>query len=274
MANLCVDKNKCKADGICVAVCPIQILQMNPHQKLPEFITGGGERCINCGHCLASCPYAALSIGDMKPDSAKIMDHANLPDAGQVEMFLKGRRSVRRYQKKVVSRDVIEQLIDIARYAPSGINRQPVNWAVLEGFDRVHELAGLVVKWAKDMVQARNPMAGSLHFESMIAAWNKGEDRICRNAPSVIIAYGLKDDPMVPQSCTIAATYLELAAFGNGLGACWGGYVNMAINTSDEVRKFVGISSRAMAGAVMMLGYPAYKYVRIPDRKTVRINWK
>jgi len=86
----------------------------------------------------------------------------------------------------------------------------------------------------------------------------------------MIIAYGLYDDPMAGQSCVISATYLELAAFGFGLGACWAGYVNLAVNMSEDVRKFTGISSRAQAGAAMMLGYAKYRYSRIPLRNPLR----
>ena len=115
-------------------------------------------------------------------------------------------------------------------------------------------------------------MAESLRLERLVDSWNRGEDRICRGAPCIVVAYGLKDDPMVPQSCTISGTYLELAAFGLGLGACWAGYVNMAINMSESVRRFVGLSPRAAAGAALMVGYPKYRYNRIPSRDPARIK--
>ncbi|MFA7705985.1 MAG: nitroreductase family protein, partial [Candidatus Omnitrophota bacterium] len=110
--------------------------------------------------------------------------------------------------------------------------------------------------------------------DRLVGAWKNGEDLICRNAPCIVIAQGIKDDPIVPQSCTIAATYLELAAFGCGLGACWAGYVNMAINMSERIRKFTGLSSHATAGAVMMIGHPKYRYSRIPMRNPAKITWK
>jgi nitroreductase len=89
-----------------------------------------------------------------------------------------------------------------------------------------------------------------------------------------VIAYGTKEDPMVPSSCLIAGTYLELAAFGFGLGACWAGYVNMAINMDEDTRKFTGLPARATAGAVMMVGYAKYRYQRIPARNPAKVIWK
>jgi len=117
-------------------------------------------------------------------------------------------------------------------------------------------------------------MAVSLRFDRLVEAWKNNEDRICRGAPCLAIAYGLKDDFLAAQSCLLAGTYLELAAFGMGLGACWAGYVNMAINESPAAKKFAGLSPRAAAGAVMMLGYPKYRYSRIPSRKPVKVLWR
>ncbi len=274
MITIEVDRKTCKGDGRWVEVCPMQILRMNPAQRVPEFVPGGGDLCINCGHCFAFCPPGAIRLSTMSVEQAARLDHAALPKPEQVELLLKGRRSIRVYKDEPVSRESVEKLLDIARYAPSGINRQPVNWAVVLGKDRVHELAGLVSQWMDGLVKAKSPMAESLRLDRLVESWNNGRDRICRNAPGIIIAYGLKDDPMAAQSCVISAAYLELAAFGFGFGACWAGYVVMAINMSEEVRKFAGISSRAQAGAAMMIGYAKYRYSRIPLRNLAQIKWK
>jgi nitroreductase/NAD-dependent dihydropyrimidine dehydrogenase PreA subunit len=273
MITIEVDKKTCKGDGRCVEICPVQILRMND-QRVPEFIPGGEELCINCGHCFAFCPPGSIRLSSMSVEQAARLDHAALPKPEQVELLLKGRRSIRQYKDEPVSKESVEKLLDIARYAPSGINRQPVNWAVVMGKDKVYELAGLVVNWLDGLVKAKSPMAESLRFDRLVESWNKGKDLICRDAPCVIIAYGLKDDPIAAQSCVISGEYLEIAAFGFGFGACWAGYLSMAINMSEETRKFVGISSRASAGAAMMVGYAKYRYPRIPSRNSAQIKWK
>lgn len=269
-----VDKKTCKGDGKCVEICPIHILKMNEKTRLPEFVPGGAEVCINCGHCFAFCPPGAIKISNMDAAKSMRLDHSKLPTAEQVELFLKGRRSVRTYKDEPVAKETVEKLLDIARYAPSGINRQPVNWVVVMGKDKVHALTALTAKWMEGLLAANSPMAEAFSFDRLVGSWKKGEDSICRGAPCVVIAYGIKDDPMVPQSCTIAAEYLELAAFGLGLGACWAGYIQIAVNMSDEVRKFAGLSARASAGAAMMVGHPKYRYARIPSRNPVKVIWK
>ena len=274
MITIEVDKKTCKGDARCVEICPVQILRMNPQQRVPEFIPGGGDLCINCGHCFASCPHGSIKLSSMSVEQAMRLDYAALPKPEQVELLLKGRRSIRLYKDEPISKESVEKLLDISRYAPSGINRQPVNWLVVMGKDKVHELAGSVAHWMDGLIKAKSPVVESLRFDRLVEAWNNGKDLICRDAPCVIIAYGIKDDPIAAQSCVISAEYLELAAFGFGFGACWAGYVTMAINMSEEVRKFVGISSRASAGAAMMIGYAKYRYSRIPSRNPAQIKWK
>jgi nitroreductase len=210
----------------------------------------------------------------MDVKDAMFLDYAKLPNAEQTALLLKSRRSIRNYKDESVTKEAIEKLLDIARYAPTGINRQPVSWITIMGKDKVHALGALIVEWIEELLAVKNQMAISFRFDRLVGAWKKGEDLICRDAPCIVIAQGVKDDPMVPQSCTIAATYLELAAYGLGLGACWAGYVNMAINMSEKVRKFTGLSSHATAGAVMMIGYPKYRYRRIPMRNPAKITWK
>ena len=270
MITIKVDKKTCKHDGRCVEICPINILRMN-EEGVPEFIPGGQDICINCGHCFAFCPPGSIELSTMNPKEAMRLNHSKLPTPEQVELLLKCRRSIRTYKDQPVAKESIEKLLDCSRYAPSGINRQPVNWLVINSKEKVHELSASVINWMEGLLKAGSPLAGSFRFERLVGSWKNGEDMICRKAPCIIIAYGLKDDPMVPQSCTIAVTYLELAVFGFGLGACWAGYVNLAVNMSEEVGKLVGLPARATAGAAMMIGHSKYRYSRIPFRNTPKV---
>ena len=274
MITIKVDKDTCRHDGKCVEICPAKVLRMNELDRVPEFIPGGGDLCINCGHCFAFCPVAAIELSTMNVKDSTRIDYSKLPSAEQVGLLLKGRRSIRTYKDEPVSKETIEKILDIARYAPSGINRQPVNWLVINNKEKVRELGASVINWMEELLKEKSAMAESFRFDRLVESWKNNQDRICRNAPCIVLAYGLKDDSMVPQSCIISATYFELAAFGLGLGACWAGYVNMAVNTSDTIAKLVGLSSRATVGAAMMLGHPKYRYSRIPSRNTAKIIWK
>ncbi len=90
----------------------------------------------------------------------------------------------------------------------------------------------------------------------------------------MVIAYGLKFDPLAPQACTIALTYFELAAAASCLGTCWAGYVQMAINTNPHIQKFLGLSSKTNCFGALLLGYQKYQYQRLPQRNKAHVMWK
>lgn len=58
------------------------------------------------------------------------------------------RRSIRKYQDKEVSMELIEQLIDAARMAPSAKNRQPWKYIVYTG-DGKHRDKDHAKSWKK-----------------------------------------------------------------------------------------------------------------------------
>ena len=51
--------------------------------------------------------------------------------AEDIGYYLQKRRSVRRFTDDAVSKEEILKILDIARYAPSGGNRQPIQWLVV-----------------------------------------------------------------------------------------------------------------------------------------------
>ncbi len=274
MSLFTIDKNKCKGDGKCAMVCPVQIIGMDEKNRIPYPLEGAEDLCINCGHCMAVCAPAALCLKAMEPQDCLALKEGWKLSPEKIELLMKGRRSIRNYKDQAVDLPVIEKLIDIARYAPSGINRQPVSWEVISGKENIRLLSEGVVNWMRAMIKDNSALAASLHFDNIVKTWDGGSDRICREAPHVILAYSVKDDPMGPQACTIALTYFELAALSFGLGACWAGYVSMAVNMSDEVCKLTGLSSRAACHGAMMLGFAKYDYYRVPLRNNPNIKWR
>lgn len=268
-----IDTEECVSCGACVETCPVKIIELDAG-KHPKVVEGKEDHCINCGQCACVCPKGALSLESMPIEKLKELSAGWRLAPEKVEAFLKGRRSIRSYKEDPVEKPVIEKMIDIARYAPSGINRQSVYWAIVHDPKKVQELAALTVEWMKAQVAAKSPLAESLNFEGLAKSYEAGNDPICRKAPHAAIVYGLKEDMLAPAACTIAMAHFEIAALPFGLGACWAGYLQMALNSSTAARKAAGLSSKTTCHGAMLFGYPKYEYNCIPLRNIPRIIWR
>lgn len=273
MELFAVNSQTCNRDGLCAAVCPLGIIDWSPGAA-PTPAVGAEAACIRCGHCVAVCPTDSLSHRDMAVESCPPVRPEWRLSPEQGEHFLRARRSIRVYRDKPVERDALAQLIDVARYAPSGINSQGARWLVLGDRGELRRLAGLVTDWMRWMQSNMPEVAQALHLDRTLESWNGGRDVILRGAPAVIVAHAEKDNRMAPTTCTIALTYLELAATSMGLGACWAGYFNAAANAYPPMLEGLGLPEGHQCYGAMMVGYPKFAYHRLPTRKPPEILWR
>ncbi len=274
MSFLIIDQDKCKRDGICAAECPSKIIVFEDLNSYPGSINGAEQICVSCGHCIAVCPQSAISLNNISSDKFLPLKKDLLPTAEQVEHLLKSRRSIRSFKDKVVDRTILQKLIDISTYAPSAHNIQPVHWLVFEDKNEVHRIAGFVVNWMRYIITNKPQLAALMHMEDIVTAWEQGYDRVCREAPHLIIAHAPKNVAASQGSCTIALTYLELAAYSMGLGACWAGFVGAAAGSFPQLIAALDLPEGHQTFGAMMIGYPKYSYYKIPPRNAARIIWR
>jgi nitroreductase/NAD-dependent dihydropyrimidine dehydrogenase PreA subunit len=268
---IAVNVESCRGCGICVQTCPTGILQLE--QGIPMVVRSLRRMCIQCGHCVAVCPTGALSLPAMPVDECQVIDKELMPVPEQADLLCVSRRSIRVFQKTQVNREIINKLISVAGYAPSGKNWQPLEWTVLTGHERMAPISELTVEWMKERVAAADPVARMMYFKGVITAWERGNDQILRNAPHVLIARAPRGTPAGSIVAACALSYLELAAHSRGIGTCWAGFFQVALNGSESVRSAAGITDDHECFGAMLVGYPATTYQRVPKRKTPVINW-
>jgi nitroreductase/NAD-dependent dihydropyrimidine dehydrogenase PreA subunit len=274
MSLFTVDKKECRRDGLCVAECPAKIIEIIGKEDFPTPIDGAEGLCINCGHCVSICPHQALSLKTMSPKECLPVRKELLLSPEQCEHFLRSRRSIRSYKEKRVSRDLLQKLIEIARCAPTGHNSQSVHWLVIEDATEVRRLGGLVADWMRSLLKEMAEYALSMNMDRVVDSWDKGIDRILRCAPHLIVAHGLSTMPLSKSSCFIALTYLELAAPSLGLGTCWAGYFNAAANFYPPLQEALALPKDHLPYGSAMIGYPMYRYQRMPPRNKPEISWR
>jgi len=273
VSRFIVDGEKCRRDGICVAVCPAGILARGDVAP-PEPIPGTEALCISCGHCVAACPYGACSLDTMPAGECPPLRPEWRLSPEQAEHFLRSRRSIRVFRDVAVAGGRLERLIRTARYAPSGRNAQPVRWLVISGREPVRALAGHVIDWMRSLCVATPDVGRALALERLVAAWDAGRDLICRGAPHLVVAHAPKDDVTGPSACTLALAYFELAAPSHGLGACWAGYLHGAALHWQPLREALALPAGDVFNGALLVGEPRYRYHRLPTRREPTITWR
>jgi len=273
MASLLIDGEKCNKCGMCAAECTYCLLQIAEKESPPSWVDGAEVLCINCGHCVAVCPSGALGLSTM-PKEKCIPITKNLATTPEhLEQFLKSRRSIHAYKEKPVEHEKLVKLIDIARYAPSANNLQPVQWLVIEKRENVKQLAQMTVDWLRGLVEKDPTFAEMIRAEVFVAGWDFGIDLVTHGAPHLVLAHAQKDS--VPMGdCIIALTYLELAAHSMGIGACWAGMVQVGATYDPALAQALHLPEDHLSFGAMMIGYPKYKSSRIPMRNDAQIIWR
>ena len=274
MNAIMIDQKKCNQDGVCVSECPSRVLKMDTPQSCPSPVPDFDTYCIKCGHCVAVCPTQAFSLEWLKPEDCRPM----LPDLDvtpeQAEQFLTGRRSIRTFKNKRVAKPVLKKLLDIAGAAPSAKNMQPWHWIVVTDPKEVQKLAGMVIDRMRKVIKSNPELAKEIGFTRVVAAWEGGLDRICRGAPHIIIAHGDKNWGFGAEDCSLAISLLDLYGTSLGLGTCWAGYLYSAINTHRPLFEVLELPEDHKAFGAVMIGYPKFKYRRVPVRNNLRVAWK
>jgi nitroreductase/NAD-dependent dihydropyrimidine dehydrogenase PreA subunit len=274
MGLFMIDQEKCKCDGLCVKDCPAQVIAMADKGAFPSPIEDAEEFCINCGHCVAVCPHGALTLASMPMDECPSLQKDLLPGPEAMRQLLRARRSIREYKKTPIPHDVLEDLVDTARYAPTGANKQQVHWAVFEDQAEVKRFAALVIDFTRQNLPGTVDEDMVRRMNRIITAWDNGKDRILRGAPNLILVHSPADLPFAEADCVIALTYLELYAYAKGLGTCWGGYFTAAANFYAPLTEALKLPAGHQCYGAVMLGYPKYGHERIPQRNTPLVAWR
>jgi nitroreductase/NAD-dependent dihydropyrimidine dehydrogenase PreA subunit len=274
MNFISVDREKCNQDGICVSECPARIIVMDAKEGYPVPTSDFKDFCLKCGHCVSVCPADALHLDWLGPEECPPVNKERGVTPEQAEQFLCGRRSIRTFKDKKVPRELIEKLLQVACSAPSAKNQQPWHWVVIQEPGEVRRIAGMVIDAMRMVIEADPQTAVTMGFTRAVASWDQGYDRICRGAPHLIVAHADRNWVFGPEDTALALSLLDLYATSLGLGACWAGYVYKTVNAYPPLFEVLGLPADHLAFGAMMIGYPKFKYRRIPVRNRPRVAWK
>jgi len=267
--NFRVDEERCIQCGECAADCPAGVITMN---GIPEFNEEGG--CYSCQHCLAVCPTGAVSILGKNPDESQILA-GTFPTPGQMTALIKGRRSIRRYRDEVVASGLIDELLDVAGHAPTGVNSQSVLFTVVKERAVIHSLRREILERLEKLKESGGLPEGLVgkYMGGAVKLWKEeGRDVIFRGAPHLLITSAPKTAPCPAQDTLIALTTFQMLAHTHGLGTVWDGIFMMALSLCPDVPERLGIPAEHVVGYAMAFGWPAVEYHRTVQRSPARVN--
>lgn len=196
----------------------------------------------------------------------------------EIDAFLelaRTRRSIRRYLDKPVPHDLIEKILDAARWAPSAHNRQPWRFAIIERVETKHALASAMGKQLRADLE-RDGAAQDV-IEQDIA---RSYQRITSAPIVIVVCVSMRDMDvyadtrrkkaeylMATQSVAMATQNLLLAAHASGLGACW---MCAPLFVPDTVREVLKLEEDWEPQALITVGYAAE--ARVKERMALDLN--
>jgi nitroreductase len=241
-------------------------------EGMPKFNDEGG--CFGCQHCLAVCPTGAVSILGRNPDDSLPLAGA-FPAPEQMTALIKGRRSVRRYRDDEVAAGLIDERLDVAGHAPTGVNAQGGLFtvvkerAVMDALRRevMERIGGL-----KDNGGLPEGLVGK-YMGGAVKLWREeGRDILFRGAPHLLVTSAPKAAPCPVQDALIALATFQMMAHVRGLGTVWDGMFIMALSLCPDLAGRVGIPADHLLGYAMVFGWPAVEYHRTVQRGPAQVN--
>lgn len=205
---------------------------------------------------------AAAAAGEVA--SMALVKDSAMPCGVDVMDAVHGRRAVRDYTLRGVSRDVVSRLLDAAVQAPSAMNRQPWAFVVVQDVALLRRISERSRELALREAQPRGPLETLRHALSD-PRWDA-----FHGARTLIVVCAEPDEHWPSaEDCCLAAQNLMLAAHGLGLGTCPIGLARAALN-EPELKTELGIPPDHRAVFPIAVGH-ARELPAPPPRRAPRI---
>ena len=282
-----VDKDRCVGCGLCVEDCVSRVFRMRG--ETPVVVNEAN--CNLCSHCIAVCPKQAIvhdGLGPSRPGRVQ----RKLIDPAVCREISMSRRSVRKYAPKSVPRDVIKDLLDLARYAPTASNAQNVHYTVVTRRSLMEEISRRIFRQGDRIYEIYNqkPVRAALglvrHFDFVKSLdgyadnWQDyreqvaaGKDLIFHSAPVLLLVHAPRLQSFSCENCMIAATHIDNYAHALGLGTCFIGILTVALQVYRSMNRKLGVPRGHRVYAAMTLGYPDVRYTYHVLRQTPPVQW-
>ena len=287
MPRITIDPVICKKEGIYAEIC--HRFSQTSKNAVPDV--ADEESCNSCGHCVAICPQGAISHADFPEGTIRPVKQEAIPSFEQVDELMRARRSRREFRDTPVEKEVIEKIIDGARFAPSAKNAQSTEFIVIQGKAVLRKVTELTADYlAKISKQLRNPIVRVLlqvvagpevkaaiqrvgDFEKVVSDVRNGKDRILMDAPVLLLFHADRGAIFAGVNGNLALQNATFVSETLGLGSFYAGYVVAACDRDNRIPDLLELPKGHKIYGGLALGYPKYRYKNWIERRPPRIRW-
>lgn len=281
-----MDRQKCTLCGLCIPTCPSDMVRLRGDHVRISWVA-----CIECGHCIAICPTDAIAPADGGGVESRPV--APVPSPESLGDLIRRRRTVRRYRPDPVPREVVESILDAARWVPTAANCQAQEYVVLATAAARDGLRARIEAYYREFAEALADRENRVaRFEAMgldpaaathphvlaavpafVKSVDSGRDRLFFEAPAVIVVHAARDAVMPGAACAFATLSIVLMAESYGLGTCITGFASDALRNRPEIRESLGIPGGNDVHYVVALGRPDEDFAKVPSRGPTKAQW-
>lgn len=150
-----------------------------------------------------------------------------------IDDIILGRRSIRQFRQKRISKSFLESLVNAGRLAPSASNLQPLEFYVVEDISLRNQVFPCL-KWAAYIEPDGNPSPGR------------------EPAAYIFVLVNLKiRDKVFEYDVGAAMENMILTAWSRGVAGCW-----LLSVDRERLRGVLGVPDDYRIDSVLALGYP------------------
>ena len=288
MPLITIDPERCRKDGLCVQICQ-KVFSQKEKDSVPEVVHE--EFCNSCGHCVIVCPHGAIRQLNSPPEGIYPVQNDLMPSYEQVREMIRTRRSTRTFQDRPVEKEIIERVIDGARFAPSAKNTQSTQFIVVQEKTLLQAIASMTAeRLGRVAKRLENPLVRKLY--QMRGATNAGEvsrligqvnliarkmregnDLVLFGVPVLILFHADRRIRFAEANANLAIQNATLLARSLGLGSFYTGYVVTACTNDGAIPRLVKLPDKHRVYGGLALGYPKIQFSKWIERNPPKITW-
>lgn len=164
--------------------------------------------------------------------------------------LIRRRRSCRAFEQEAPAKELLDEIIEAGRYAPSGMNSQRTRFLVAQG-ENVKKLSAIISRLREDY-----------------------RDKDCTyGAPVLVVVSNKVENPNAKADAGCVMQNMMLAASAVGVGSVW---INQFGPCSDdpELRAVLGLEEGEIVCAALALGMPSGElFPGVRERTGHKVVW-